>query len=103
MRATMNRWQGNRVLDADPMPVVADTGGGDLTADRTISVPKATKAQAQAAIDDTTALTPARGLDLIKAQAVAILKAARDTLPTSPAGLASGEPCIDGNFIQFAP
>jgi len=41
------------------------TGGGDLSASRTISVPKSSNAQALAGVDDTTAMTPARVKDAI--------------------------------------
>ena len=78
-------------------------GGGDLSSDRTIKVSKATMDQAQAAIDDASALTPATGLALAKAQAVAVLKAWRVLLPTSADGLASGEPYLNGNHIAFVP
>jgi len=44
------------------------TGGGALTADRTIAVPKASQAQAEAGTDDATAMTPLR-----TAQAIAAL------------------------------
>lgn len=37
------------------------TGGGDLSANRTITVPKSSEAQAQARTDDTVALTPFTG------------------------------------------
>ncbi|PJN95698.1 hypothetical protein CNY89_06965, partial [Amaricoccus sp. HAR-UPW-R2A-40] len=37
------------------------TGGGDLSADRTITVPVATQAEAQAATDNTKAMTPPAG------------------------------------------
>lgn len=43
------------------------TGGGDLSADLTITVPKSSNAQAVAGIDDTTAMTPARVADAIAA------------------------------------
>ena len=45
------------------------TGGGDLTADRTITVPKSTNPQATAGTDDTTAMTPLRVADAIAALA----------------------------------
>lgn len=41
------------------------TGGGDLSANRTITVPKSTQVQAQAGADDTTAMTPIRVADAI--------------------------------------
>ena len=44
------------------------TGGGALTADRTITVPKSSQAQAEAGTDDATAMTPLR-----TAQAIAAL------------------------------
>jgi hypothetical protein len=47
------------------------TGGGDLSANRTITVPKASQAEAEAGTDDTKAMTP-----LATAQAVAVLAAA---------------------------
>lgn len=98
-RATLGAAATIRKVSADGLA----TGGGDLTTDRTISVPKASAAEAQAAVDDTVALTPASGLALAKAQAVAILKAARAVLPTSSDGLASGEPYLNGTFIDFVP
>lgn len=45
------------------------TGGGDLSANRTITVPKSTQPQAVAFTDDTTAMTPVRVLDAMKARA----------------------------------
>jgi len=41
------------------------TGGGDLSANRTITVPKSSQAQAQAGTDDATAMTPVRVKDAI--------------------------------------
>lgn len=46
------------------------SGGGDLSADRTINVPKSNKGQAEAGTDDTTAMTPVRTADAIAALAV---------------------------------
>ncbi|PBC02677.1 hypothetical protein [Mesorhizobium sp. WSM3860] len=43
------------------------TGGGDLSASRTITVTKSTNAQAMAGTDDTTAMTPLRVKDAITA------------------------------------
>lgn len=43
------------------------TGGGDLSSDRTITVPKSTSAQALAGEDDTTAMTPVRVKEKIDA------------------------------------
>lgn len=42
------------------------TGGGNLTADRTITVTKSSQAQALAGTDDTTAMTPLRVRDAVK-------------------------------------
>lgn len=49
------------------------TGGGDLTADRTITVPAATQVQAEAGTDNATAMTPLRTAQAISKQAVSIL------------------------------
>jgi hypothetical protein len=46
-------------------------GGGDLTANRSITVPKSSSAQAAAGLDDTTAMTPARTADAIGAHRAA--------------------------------
>lgn len=46
------------------------SGGGDMTADRTITVTKSSQAQAQAGTDDTTAMTPLRTVDALLAQAL---------------------------------
>lgn len=48
------------------------TGGGALTADQTINVPKASQAQAEAGADDATAMTPLRTAQAIAAQASGI-------------------------------
>lgn len=62
------------------------TGGGILTADRTITVPKATQSQAEAGVDDATAMTP-----LTTRQAVDIRIAAKFAAAQTidPAGVAS--------------
>lgn len=52
------------------------TGGGDLSANRTITVPKSTQAQAAAGADDSTAMTPLRTKDAIDA----LVPAASETL-----------------------
>ncbi|WP_378952064.1 hypothetical protein [Mesorhizobium sp. ANAO-SY3R2] len=46
------------------------SGGGDLTADRTITVTKSTNPQAVAGIDDTTAMTPIRTKEAFDARAL---------------------------------
>ena len=48
------------------------TGGGALSADQTITVTKATQAQAEAGTDDATAMTPLRTAQAITARAPAI-------------------------------
>lgn len=48
------------------------TGGGALTADQAINVPKASQAQAEAGADDATAMTPLRTAQAIAAQASGI-------------------------------
>lgn len=48
------------------------TGGGALTADQAINVPKASQAQAEAGTDDATAMTPLRTAQAIAAQAYGI-------------------------------
>lgn len=45
------------------------TGGGDLSADRTITVPKASQAQAEAGADDASAMTPLKTKQAIDALA----------------------------------
>ncbi|WP_413874167.1 phage tail protein [Albidovulum sp.] len=52
------------------------TGGGDLTANRTIAVPVATAVQAQAGTDNATAMTPLRVADAIGAQAAGVIASA---------------------------
>ena len=47
------------------------TGGGDLTANRTITVPAATQAEAQAGVDNTKAMTPLRVAQAISQMVVA--------------------------------
>ena len=61
-------------LDSEKVPVTRTvsaggiaTGGGDLSADRTITVTKSSNAQAIAGVDDTTAMTPLRVSEAITA------------------------------------
>ncbi len=61
------------------------TGGGDLSANRTIAVPKASEAQAQARTDDTVALTPFTGDKLGAARDACILHV-RDQKTSGTAG-----------------
>lgn len=61
----------------------------------------ATIAQAQAATDPGTLISPALALALLKAQPAAVLRAAYDLLPKSPDGLNVGDPWISGNTLQF--
>ncbi|WP_020094963.1 hypothetical protein [Methylobacterium sp. 285MFTsu5.1] len=61
----------------------------------------ATTAQAQAALDAGTLISPALALALLKAQPAAVLRAAYDLLPKSPDGLGVGDPWISGNTLQF--
>ena len=62
------------------------TGGGDLTADRTITVTKSTTLQAQTGTDDTTAMTPARVKDAVTALAAAPLVATDADIRSAAAG-----------------
>lgn len=66
------------------------TGGGDLSASRTITVPKSSQAQAEAGTDDTTAMTPARVKDAINALVPAATEttAGKVQLATEAEGLA---------------
>lgn len=57
------------------------SGGGALTADRTITVPAATQAQAEAGTDNATAMTPLR-----TAQAIAVLANPMNTIAAQGAG-----------------
>lgn len=61
------------------------TGGGDLSEDRTITVPVASEAEAQAGTDNAAAMTPLRTAQAIAALAVppgTILDYAADTVPS---------------------
>jgi hypothetical protein len=52
------------------------TGGGDLTANRTVTVPVASTAQAQAGTDNTTAMTPIRVSEALAALAPGVIATA---------------------------
>lgn len=62
------------------------TGGGDLSADRTITVPKATEAEAIAGIIDTKALTPMTGMALAASIGVGVGQDLEDVLGSRAAG-----------------
>jgi hypothetical protein len=71
-------------------------GGGDLSANRTIDVPKSSQGQAEAGTDDTTAMTPVRTKDAINALAPLLTnlewKGASFTVSTlAPSGGADGD------------
>ncbi|MCX5512286.1 hypothetical protein [Kaistia algarum] len=64
MRGTIGAADAGRQIDVGGLA----TGGGDLSANRTITVTKASQAQAEAGTDDATAMTPLKG-----AQQLAVL------------------------------
>lgn len=78
------------------------TGGGDLTDDRTITVPKASTVQAQAGTDDTVALTPASGSALLNALLVAALQAIAPSLPTAPGAPGAAHVWLNGDAFSFS-
>lgn len=59
------------------------TGGGNLSADRTITVMKASQAQAEAGADDTVAMTPLRTKDAIAALSSSLAQITRQTFLSS--------------------
>lgn len=63
----------------------------------------ATVAQAQAATDAGTVISPALALALLKAHPADVLRSAGAALPTAPDGLPPGEPWLDNNTLAFVP
>lgn len=72
-------------------------GGGDLSANRTIDVPKSSNAQAIAGIDDATAMTPVRVKDAITQFAVLPARS------VSAGGLATGGGDLSTNRVITVP
>jgi hypothetical protein len=74
------------------------SGGGDLSADRTLTVTKSSQAQAQAGADDTTAMTPIRVKD-----AIDTLVPAATTTAAGKVELATDAEAITGTDQARAP
>lgn len=63
------------------------SGGGALTADRAITVPKASQAQAEAGVDDATAMTPLRTRQAIATTAIGVGQTWQDLTASRSAGV----------------
>ena len=90
------------------------TGGGDLSADRTITVPIASQAEAEAGTDNAKAMTPLRAAEAIAALAGAAVfvgygtlqgytDAGSDAVPATPASaiFSSSSSGSDGEFVTI--